>query len=208
MLDAHEYTHTRRELNMQPVQTRPLRGSALAPWAFAALMAAALPAAAQFPTKPLTPSQQVSPTILVNRIDANCGTSRAFIRTVHPTELAAVGSQSWAVVDAATYDKVQKVHSSIWTMQAWKQAGNYVWIHSARLDASGGQHATQLCFRTDGTLARARQAKTVPALDSASARQAYFNTDGSLIRESMLFETNDPAIYKRITNAPFFKLLN
>jgi hypothetical protein len=80
------------------------------------------------------------------------------------------------------------------------------WVHSARLDDQGTQHATQLSFRNDGTLARVRQATIVPGLDAASARQAYYNTDGSLIRANS-FRVNDPAIGKRVQSLPYFNLV-
>ncbi|HTJ25218.1 MAG TPA: hypothetical protein VMA36_03545 [Candidatus Limnocylindria bacterium] len=166
----------------------------------------AAPAAAQT-TKPLTPSQMVSPDILVKRIDLNCQVFHNAIQTVQPTEVAAIQAASWTVVDAAHKQQVESMKDHVWIVQVWKQAGNLNWVHSARLDARGARHATQLCFRNDGTLARARQATTIPGLDAASARQAYFNTDGSVIRASSLFEVNDPAIGKRVDALPYFKLV-
>ena len=64
-----------------------------------------------------------------------------------------------------------------------------------------------MCFRPDGTLARVRQATTVPALDAASANAAYFNTDGSIIKKVGVIEMNDPVIQKKITSEPFYKVL-
>jgi hypothetical protein len=168
--------------------------------------ASAVPAAAQT-TKPLTPSQMVSPDILVKRIDLNCQVFHSGIQTVAPTEVAAVRNASWAVVDTAHKQQVESLKDHVWIVQVWKQAGNLNWVHSARFDASGTRHATQLCFRNDGTLARVRQASTIPALDAASARQAYYNTDGSLIRASSLFEVNDPAIKKRVRALPYYNLI-
>jgi hypothetical protein len=158
-------------------------------------------------TKPLTPSQMVAPDILVKRIDLNCQVFHNAIQSQQPTEVAAVRSTSWAVVDEAHKQQVESMKDHVWIVQVWKQAGNLNWVDSARLDDQGTQHATQLSFRNDGTLARVRQASTVPGLDAASARQAYYNTDGSLIRASSLFESNDPAIGKRGQSPPYYKLV-
>jgi hypothetical protein len=79
---------------------------------------------------------------------------------------------------------------------------------TASFNAVGDQRATQLCFRqSDGTLERVRQATTVPALDAASAQAAYFSSDGKLIQKMSLFEINDPAMAKNVTDLPFYSVL-
>ena len=175
--------------------------------ACALFLLAALPAGAQVKTEPLMPSQKVSPAILVARINADCAVFADAIKTERPTVLAASGSASWRVVDPTKLRDVEHVQTSAWTVQMWKEAGNYVWFHSARYDSRGNERATQLCFRADGTLARVRQGRTSADFDTAAEGQAYFNTDGSLIRADGLFETNDAAIYKRVKDAPFMKLV-
>ena len=182
-----------------------LRSAAVVTGALVALYA--LPAAAQIKTEPLTPSQDVAPAILVARIDANCGVFRDAIKTQPATTVAALASRQWAVIDASKQNDVLATHANVWVAQVWKQAGNYVWVHSNRFDTQGNEHATQLCFRNDGTLARVRQATALPDLDAAGARAAYFNTDGSLIQADALFEKDDPAIAKQITAEPFMKPL-
>ncbi len=64
-----------------------------------------------------------------------------------------------------------------------------------------------MCFRNDSTVARIKQAATVPSLDAAGASVAYYNTDGSLIQKTTTFEVNDPLIAKRVKDLPYFKLL-
>ena len=73
--------------------------------------------------------------------------------------------------------------------------------------AAGNEHAAQLCFRNDGSLSRVRQATTVAALDGVAVREAYYNTNGALIQKSAAFAVDDPAIYKRVRDLPFFKQL-
>jgi hypothetical protein len=172
----------------------------------AAVLAAASPAGAQIVLKPLTPSQLVPPEILVSRIDANCAVFRDAIRTERPTEVAAVGAGTFTALDAGRRQQIAAMTDHVWVMQVWRQAGNLNWVRSVRLDAVGGGHVTQLCFRNDGTLARVRQAATVPALDTAAAQQAYFRTDGSMIRATALFERTDPAIPGRGSTSPYSRL--
>jgi hypothetical protein len=157
-------------------------------------------------TKPLTPSQKVAPGILVARIDTDCAVFKNAIKTEKPTRAVSVRTSAWTLASDSDYAAAAKMRT--YTLaEVWKHAGNYVWARSHTLASGGVKHATQLCFRNDGTLARVRQATTVPALDAASARLAYYNTDGSLIRKSALFEMGDPAIAKHVENLPYFKLL-
>jgi hypothetical protein len=170
--------------------------------------ATTVPAPAQMTTKPLTPSQMVAPSILVQRIDANCAVFQQTLTSTTPTEVASIKGNTWQVVDAAHRTSVEHTHSSITYAQAWKQAGNLQWVRWATFSASGAERATQLCFRSDGTLARARQAGTLPDLDkTVAARQAYFNTDGSVIKRDSLFVVNDPTLYKRVRDLPFSALV-
>jgi hypothetical protein len=171
-------------------------------------LAATVPALSQMTTKPLTPSQMQPASVLVPRIDANCAVFRSAITSTKPTEVASVHGSTWKVVQGAEATSVEHTHSSVTYAQAWKQAGNFNWIRWATFTSTGVEHATQLCFRADGTLARARQATTLPALDTVSAKQAYFNTDGSVIKVDALFVQNDPTLYKKVRALPFYALLH
>jgi hypothetical protein len=174
--------------------------------ALAAVLVPASPAGAQIVLKPLTPAQHAPPEILVNRIDANCAVFRDAIRSERPTEVAAVGAATFTALDAGRRKQIDAMTDHVWVLQVWRQAGNLNWVRSVRLDAVGGGHITQLCFRNDGTLARVRQAATIPTLDTAAAQQAYFRTDGSVIRATALFERNDPAIPGRSSASPYSRL--
>ncbi|MBV8602838.1 MAG: hypothetical protein JO359_14845 [Candidatus Eremiobacteraeota bacterium] len=174
--------------------------------AVAMLFMMSVPAVAQMTTKPLTPSQMVSPSILVARIDANCGVTRDYIKTATPVHVV-LKSSTWAVASNADYLVADRTHAAAALVDVYRNAGHYVWIHAHRFTQSGAQKATQVCFRTDGTLARVREAASIPALDAAAARVAYFNTDGSLIKKTTVFEMNDPVIVKKIEAEPFYKVL-
>jgi hypothetical protein len=155
----------------------------------------------------LPPAQEVSPKILVARIDQNCGVYHTATESQRPTLVAEVKTSVWKVVDENTFAMAEKTHTLITYAKVWKQAGNYVWVHEVTTGSQGGRHATQMCFRTDGTVQRIRQAANIPALDTASATAAYYRSDGSLIQKTSLFEENDPAIAKKIAALPFFKNL-
>ena len=168
---------------------------------------ASLPTAAQVtPAKTLAPSQMVSPDILVNRINVNCGVTRNFIKTISPKHVVLTNS-TWKLASDSDVTVAERTHASVMIADVWKQNNHYVWVHSHRIAQTGTQHATQLCFRPDGTLARIRQASSIPSLDAASAHIVYVNTDGSIIRSIGVVVMDDPTIQKKITSEPFYSVL-
>jgi hypothetical protein len=143
----------------------------------------------------------------VKAIDTDCSAIQNAIMALHPVHLALVQSK-WQVLSDADYAVAQQTRASITLVDAWKAEKNYAWFHSHSFDAQGNQRATQLCFRqSDGTLERARQATTVPDLNGASAKVAYFASDGSVILAASAFDQNDPALTKTIASLPFYSNL-
>jgi len=185
--------------------SKPLQGTVMLSLMGLALTAA-VPVTAQT-AKPLPPSQMVSPKLLVTRIDTNCAVFKSAIKTQKPTDVIALHSTDWRLASHSELVAAENGKSAYTLAEVWKQAGNYQWVHAMTVTAGGGRHATQLCFRNDGSLSRAKQARTMPSLDSAADRGAYYNTDGSLIEKTATFEVNDPAIAKRIKELPYFKIL-
>ena len=163
-------------------------------------------AAQTVPTKTLAPSQMVSPDILVARINTNCDVTRQFIKTIAAKHVILAHS-TWKLASDSDAVVAERTHAGIMIADVWSQNNHYVWVHSHRIAQTGTQHATQLCFRPDGTLARIRQASTIPSLDAASATVAYVNTDGSIIRKVGVVVMNDPTIQKKITAEPFYSVL-
>jgi hypothetical protein len=155
------------------------------------------------PTKPLTPSQEVSPQILVARIDVTCDTMVQQQKLIKPVHVVLKAS-NWTVVTDPGVIVADRTAASVTYADVWRQNGKYVWVHAHRFTQAGTQRATQLCFRTDGTLARVRQAETVPALDAAGATRAYYNTDGSIIVKVGAYEANDPALAKAVRALPYY----
>jgi hypothetical protein len=165
-----------------------------------------LPASAQT-TKPLTPANSVSPHLLVTRIDTNCAVFKSAIKSQKPTRVIALHSTTWQLASDSDVAVAQKQHASYAVAEVWKQAGNDNWIRALRVGQNGGTHATQLCFRNDGTLARVKQAATFPDLDASASRVAYYNTNGSLIQRTTVFDLTDPSIAKRVKDLPYYKIL-
>jgi len=143
----------------------------------------------------------------VKQIDAECNAIQDAVMALHPVHVV-YKSSTWNVVSDADYAVAEQTHASITFADVYKQGNNYAWVHAHMFDAQGKQRATQLCFRqSDGTLARARQATTVPDLSAASAEQAYFTPDGKLVQSTKLFEANDPMLYKTVQSLPFYASL-
>jgi hypothetical protein len=184
-----------------------LSRSFTAPLALLALACVALPAGAQ---QAVPASQMVSPSLLVTRIDTDCLVFRNAVRSETPIEVA-LHKESWKVVKVQTASDdvalVGKDKQSVVLAKVWRQAGHYVWAHWVARNSSGVATADQFCYRPDGTLARARQATTVAGLDAVTTREAYFRSDGSLIKKSSTFAMNDKALYKNVRNLPFFSIL-
>ena len=143
----------------------------------------------------------------IRAIDADCSAIQNATMALRPVHLALVQSK-WQVLSDADYAIAEQTRASITLVDVWKAEKNYAWIHSHSFDAQGNQRATQLCFRqADGTLERARQATTVPDLNGASAKVAYFAGDGSVIFAADAFDQNDPALTKTIASLPFYSNL-
>jgi hypothetical protein len=169
--------------------------------------ALAIPATTLAASPSPAPMSPAATAAAVKGIETECNAIQSAIQALKPVHLALVRS-NWRVLSDADYTVAQRTHASVTFVDAWKRGTGYAWIAAHRFDANGNQHATQLCFRqSDGTLERARQAVTVPALNAASARQAYFASNGTIIQKSALFEVNDPALAKKIKALPFYNSL-
>jgi hypothetical protein len=144
---------------------------------------------------------------MVKQIDADCQSIQNATMALHPVHLALV-SGNWRVFSEGDYAVVEQTHKSIAFADVWKQGANPAWVTGHSFNANGDQRAAQLCFRqADGTLERAKQAGTAPDLDAASAEVAYFANDGSVIQKTSLFEVDDPAISKKVSDLPFYSVL-
>jgi hypothetical protein len=143
----------------------------------------------------------------IKGIDADCGAIHEATMALKPVHLVLAGG-TWKVASDADYAVAERTHASITLVDAWKQGNNYAWIHAHTYDQNGKQRATELCFRqADGSLERARQATTIPDLDAASAKVAYYASNGDVIAKVGAFEINDPMIAKKVADLPYYKSL-
>jgi hypothetical protein len=178
---------------------------ALVSGGLAAVMCGAV-SAQTVPVKPLTPSQEVSPKILMAQADVTCDTMVQQQKLITPVHVVLKAS-TWDIVKDQSMIAADRTKASVTFADVWKQNGKYVWVHAHTFTQGGTQRASQLCFRTDGTLARVKQAETIPALDAAGAVRAYYNTNGALIAKVGAFEENDPALAKIVTSLPYYSVL-
>jgi hypothetical protein len=155
------------------------------------------------------PAQSDQPTVAdqVKAIDTDCLAIQNAVMALKPIQLVS-SSANWKIASDADVTIAEQTKGSVIIANIWKQGDNYAWVHSHRWDQNGNERATQLCFRqADGTLERARQAGTVPALNEASATAAYFAPDGTVLLQAKAFEANDPMLAKSIKALPFYKQL-
>lgn len=145
--------------------------------------------------------------LAVKQIDDECNAIQNAVMALKPTYVA-YQTGKWVVVPEGDAAVAMQTNAKATFANVYKQGDNYAWIHAHSVSAGGTQRATQLCFRqSDGTLARVRQAATIPDLNAASAEQAYYLSNGRLIQKTKLFEENDPMIAKTIKDLPFYAVL-
>ena len=143
----------------------------------------------------------------IKQIDTECNAIQDAIMALKPVHVV-LQSGTWTVVSDADMAVAMQTKAAIAFADVYKQGSSYAWVHAHAFDSKGNQRATQLCFRqSDGTLERVRQATTVPDLAAASAKQAFYSSDGKLIQKTALFEENDPMIAKTIKSLPFYAQL-
>jgi hypothetical protein len=143
----------------------------------------------------------------VKQIDADCSAIQNATMALKPIHVALI-SGTWRVFAEGDWAAAEETHKSVVFADVWKQGKDPAWVSAHSFNANGDQRAVQLCYRqADGTLQRAKQAATAPNLDAASAETAYYAPDGSLIQKTSLFEVNDPAIAKKVSDLPFYSVL-
>jgi hypothetical protein len=152
-------------------------------------------------------SQANDPAAQQKQIDADCSAIQNAVMALHPVHVL-LQSSTWKVVSDADVAVADRTHAAVTIADVWMQKKQPAWIHAHSYDQQGNQRATQLCYRqNDGSLQRARQASTVPALNGASAEQAFYANDGTVIRATSAFVTDDPVVAKQVSALPFYKVL-
>jgi hypothetical protein len=154
---------------------------------------------------PATIAAQPAEATTVAQIDSACDAVWSAVSQTSPVNVILNGKQ-WQVL------KDSQLHYLTGSLiphyaAVYKQGGRYVYAREVSVDKYGDQHALGMCFRNDGTLARARQAKTMPQLASEKGQRGYYAADGTLIQKTPGFNEKDPTIAKNVTALRYFSVL-
>ncbi|MGC2128808.1 MAG: hypothetical protein WA629_01810, partial [Candidatus Aquilonibacter sp.] len=143
-------------------------------------------------TMPATVTAQPSGPSAVAQIDAECDAVLSAVSQASPVNVI-LHRKQWIVLTDA---QLPSLTGSLIPHYAgvYKQGSRYRYVREVSIDKNGRQHALGLCYRSDGTLERARQAKTVPELSSETAQRAYYAVDGARIQNTPGFNEQDPTI--------------
>lgn len=143
----------------------------------------------------------------VKQINTQCNAISEAVLALKPTHVVLQTGGKWVVMSDADYAVATRTNPQTTVANVWKQGSNYAWVHAVSYGPQG-QRATQLCFRqSDGSLARARQATSVPALSAVSAQQAFYSSSGQLIQKTSAFAEDDPMLAKTVNALPFYAVL-
>jgi hypothetical protein len=158
-----------------------------------------------FCVAPVTITAQTPAPGPVAQIDTECDAVLSAVSQTSPVSVILNGKK-WQVL---TDSQLHYLTGSLIPHYAavYKQGGRYVYAREVSVDKYGDQHALGMCFRNDGTLARARQAQTIPKLSSESAQRGYYAPDGTLIQKTPGFNEKDPTIAKNLTALRYFSVL-
>ena len=159
---------------------------------------------------PATITAQPSGASAVVQIDTECDAVLSAVSQTSPVSVILQGKK-WVVLnDADLQSELGPRNPGEGTPHyagVYKQGGRYVYVREVSFDSSSQQHALGLCYRSDGTLERARQAQTIPALSSEKAERAYYAADGTLIQKTSGFNEKDPTIAKNFKDLRYFSVL-
>lgn len=159
---------------------------------------------------PATITAQPSGTSAVAQIDTECDAVLSANSQTTPVMVILQGKK-WVLINVADFQSPGGARNpgegTPHYAEVYKQGARYVYAREVSFDQSSQQHALGLCFRSDGTLQRARQAQTVPGLSSETAERAYYAADGTLIQKTPGFNEKDPTIAKNVKDLRYFSVL-
>jgi hypothetical protein len=159
---------------------------------------------------PATITAQPSGASAVTQIDTECDAVLSAISQTSPVSVILHGKK-WVVLNAADLQSAEGSGNpgsgTPHYAEVYRQGARYVYAREVSFDKSSQQHALGLCYRSDGTLERARQAQNVPGLSSETAERAYYAADGTLIQKTPGFNEKDPTIAKNFKDLRYFSVL-
>ena len=154
---------------------------------------------------PATITAQPSGASAVAQIDTECDALLSATSQTLPVSVILHGKK-WIVLNDKQLENVLQSGTPHYAA-VYKQGASYVYVREVSLDKYGRQHALGECYSNNGTLERARQAQTIPALSSQTAQRAYYAADGTLIQKTPGFNEQDPTIAKNIKELRYFSVL-
>jgi hypothetical protein len=154
---------------------------------------------------PVTITAQSSGANAVSQIDTECDAVMSAVSQTMPVSVMLRG-KTWVVLTAAELQSAGGLGSPHYA-EVFKQGARYVYARESSFDKYSQQHSIGLCYRSDGTLERARQAQTIPELSSDKGQRAYYAADGTLIQKTPGFNEKDPTIAKNVKDLRYFSVL-
>lgn len=158
---------------------------------------------------PAIVAAQPSGTSPVAQIDTECDAVLTATSQTSPVSVILQGKK-WVVLNLADVQAGGAGNPGSLTphyAEIYKQGARYAYVREVSFDKSSQQHALGLCYRSDGTLERARQAENMPKLSSETAERAYYAADGTLIQKTPGFNEKDPTVVKNFKDLQFFSVL-
>jgi hypothetical protein len=159
---------------------------------------------------PATIAAQPSGASAVAQIDTECDAVLSATSQTSPV-IVILHGKKWVVLNVADFQSPGESRNpgqgTPHYAEVYKQGARYMYVREVSFDKYSQQHALGLCYRSDGTLERARQAQTVPGLSSETAERAYYAADGTLIQKTPGFNEKDPTIAKNFKDLRYFSVL-
>jgi hypothetical protein len=154
---------------------------------------------------PATITAQPSGATAAAQIDTECAAEWSAVSQTSPVSVILNGKR-WVILSDAQLASAVGSGTPHYA-GVYKQSARYVYVREVSFDKYGQQHAIDLCYRSDGTLERARQAQTVAALSGETGQRAYYAADGTLIQKTPGFDVKDPTIALNVRDLRYFSVL-
>jgi hypothetical protein len=159
---------------------------------------------------PVTTTAQPSGASAVAQIDTECDAILSATSQTTPVSVILHGKK-WVILNLADVQMAggpgNPGSGTPHYAEVFKQGAHYVYAREVSFDNASQQHALGQCYRSDGTLERARQAQNIPGLSSATAQRAYYAADGTLIQKTPDFNEKDPTIAKNLKDLRYYSVL-
>lgn len=164
---------------------------------------------------PAAIAAQSSGASAIAQIDTACDATLSAVSQTSPVNVVLNGKKWVALNDAELQALLQSAtgytrnpgQGTPHYAAVYRYGGRYAYVREVSFDSQSKQHALGLCYRSDGTLERARQAQNIPGLSSETAQRGYYAADGTLIQKTPGFNEKDPTIATNLKDLRYFSVL-